>query len=261
MLSLFLLFIATLTSPQGTTILPFYRSVTASYSVFVESKLHPLPVSTLPPPPRIAYLISGSAGDGGAAKLVLLALYHPRNGYVLHLDLEASPEERADLHEFVKGHAVFQRFGNVRMIAKANLVTYRGPTMFQDLLNKLKFCPRHDEAFQYAQSVRKVKIGDRNTALHLFVSSIWKTSSKTISKLAHPNAPLGYGLCFLNLAFDGFTNATQDSLKARVPKDKCLEYNVGHEFMGGPVALDLRQFNFANSIQKLQRLQKKRKAT
>ncbi|GMP83368.1 hypothetical protein CsSME_00037307 [Camellia sinensis var. sinensis] len=39
-----------------------------------------------------------------------------------------------------------------------------------------------------------------------------KTSSKTISKLAHPNAPLGYGLCFLNLAFDGFTNATQDSI-------------------------------------------------
>ncbi|KAL0421147.1 UNVERIFIED_CONTAM: UDP-galactose/UDP-glucose transporter 3 [Sesamum latifolium] len=33
-----------------------------------------------------------------------------------------------------------------------------------------------------------------------------KTSSKTISKLANPNAPLGYGLCFLNLAFDGFTN-------------------------------------------------------
>ncbi|MCH93708.1 UDP-galactose/UDP-glucose transporter 3-like, partial [Trifolium medium] len=44
--------------------------------------------------------------------------------------------------------------------------------------------------------------------------ALLKTSSKTISKLAHPNAPLGYGLCFLNLAFDGFTNATQDSLKA-----------------------------------------------
>ncbi|CAN4123836.1 unnamed protein product [Withania somnifera] len=41
-----------------------------------------------------------------------------------------------------------------------------------------------------------------------------KTSSKTISKLAHPNAPIGYGLCFLNLTFDGFTNATQDSIKA-----------------------------------------------
>ncbi|XLR05069.1 hypothetical protein S83_071267, partial [Arachis hypogaea] len=37
---------------------------------------------------------------------------------------------------------------------------------------------------------------------------------KTMSKLAHPNATLGYGLCFLNLTFDGFINATQDSLKA-----------------------------------------------
>ncbi|KAJ6913415.1 hypothetical protein NC651_015815 [Populus alba x Populus x berolinensis] len=46
--------------------------------------------------------------------------------------------------------------------------------------------------------------------------ALMKTSSKTINKLAHPNAPLGYGLCFLNLAFDGFTNATQDSLKASI---------------------------------------------
>lgn len=42
-----------------------------------------------------------------------------------------------------------------------------------------------------------------------------QTSSKTISKLAHPNAPYGYALCFLNLVFDGFTNATQDSIKER----------------------------------------------
>lgn len=59
----------------------------------------------------------------------------------------------------------------------------------------------------------------------VFWNSLWwqkcvcfdplQTSSKAISKLARPNAPLGYGLCFLNLAFDGFTNATQDSIKAR----------------------------------------------
>ncbi|KAG6744404.1 hypothetical protein POTOM_053124 [Populus tomentosa] len=45
--------------------------------------------------------------------------------------------------------------------------------------------------------------------------ALLKTSSKTINKLARPNAPIGYGLCFLNLAFDGFTNATQDSLKSK----------------------------------------------
>ncbi|KAF3682485.1 UDP-galactose/UDP-glucose transporter 3 [Capsicum annuum] len=47
------------------------------------------------------------------------------------------------------------------------------------------------------------------------IFALLKTSSKTMSKLAHPNAPVGYGLCFLNLTFDGFTNATQDSIKAR----------------------------------------------
>ncbi|PSR85048.1 UDP-galactose/UDP-glucose transporter like [Actinidia chinensis var. chinensis] len=47
------------------------------------------------------------------------------------------------------------------------------------------------------------------------IFALSKTSSKTISKLAHPNASLGYGLCFLNLAFDGFTNATQDSITGR----------------------------------------------
>lgn len=41
-----------------------------------------------------------------------------------------------------------------------------------------------------------------------------QTRSKTVSKLAHPNAPLGYALCFLNAAFDGFTNATQVSISA-----------------------------------------------
>ncbi|KHN31980.1 Xylosyltransferase 1 [Glycine soja] len=111
------LFLATLTSPEGTPILPFYRSITAaSYSVFVESKLR-------------------CKGDGAAVTRVLLALYHPNNRYVVHLDLESSPEERSDLVRFVEGHALFKRFGNVRVIKKANLVTYRGPTMVANTLH------------------------------------------------------------------------------------------------------------------------------
>jgi hypothetical protein len=134
-LSLFLLFITTLTSAH-THILPLYNSISASYSVFVESNFHPLPNSTLPPPPpRLAYLISGSSGDGGSVKRVLLAMYHPHNRYVVHLDLESSPEERLDLFEFVKNHELFKRFENVKMITKANLITYRGPTMVANTLH------------------------------------------------------------------------------------------------------------------------------
>ncbi|CAD5183921.1 unnamed protein product [Musa acuminata subsp. malaccensis] len=62
--------------------------------------------------------------------------------------------------------------------------------------------------------------------------ALLKTSSKTISKLAHPNAPLGYGLCFLNLAFDGFTNATQDSIKARYPKTSAWDIMLGMNLWG-----------------------------
>lgn len=62
--------------------------------------------------------------------------------------------------------------------------------------------------------------------------ALTKTSSKTISKLAHPNAPLGYGLCFLNLVFDGFTNATQDSLGARYPKTTAWDIMLGMNLWG-----------------------------
>lgn len=40
-------------------------------------------------------------------------------------------------------------------------------------------------------------------------------SQKVASKLAAPNAPLGYALCLANLLFDGYTNATQDEIHKR----------------------------------------------
>ncbi|GAB2287937.1 Beta-glucuronosyltransferase GlcAT14A [Dionaea muscipula] len=140
-ISLFLLFLTTLTtSPIGSPLLSslsLYRSSSsaAAASIFVESKLHPLPISLLPPPPRFGYLISGSAGDGRMLQRTLLALYHPLNQYVVHLDLESSSEERISLHRFVRDHRIFNKFGNVRMIKKANLVTYRGPTMVANTLH------------------------------------------------------------------------------------------------------------------------------
>ncbi|KAK9698429.1 hypothetical protein RND81_08G103500 [Saponaria officinalis] len=137
--SLFLLFLTTLTTPSSTThlfSLHSSRSLSTLSTIFVESKLNPSPISSLvSTPPRFAYLISGSSGDGKMLQRTLLALYHPLNQYVVHLDLASSVEERLELETFVDNYKVFKEFKNVRMIKKANLVTYRGPTMVANTLH------------------------------------------------------------------------------------------------------------------------------
>ncbi|KAF7845511.1 beta-glucuronosyltransferase GlcAT14C-like [Senna tora] len=85
--------------------------------------------SGLPKLPRFAYLITGTKGDASRLKRVLQAVYHPRNYYLLHLDLEASDSERLELAKYVKSEVVFREFGNVMAVGKADLVTYKGPTM------------------------------------------------------------------------------------------------------------------------------------
>ncbi|URE48076.1 Core-2/I-Branching enzyme [Musa troglodytarum] len=106
--------------------------------LFVESKLRIRPLSAVTPArpvPRLAYLISGSAGDGASLRRTLRALYHPANQYVLHLDLEAPAAERLELTATVGEDPVYTRFRNVRVVSRANLVTYRGPTMVSNTLH------------------------------------------------------------------------------------------------------------------------------
>ncbi|PKU85902.1 beta-glucuronosyltransferase GlcAT14B-like [Dendrobium catenatum] len=87
--------------------------------------------------PRIAYLLTGTKGDSQRMRRTLQAIYHPRNQYILHLDLEAPPRERIELAMYVKGDSVFSVIDNVRVIAKGNLVTYRGPTMIACTLHAI----------------------------------------------------------------------------------------------------------------------------
>ncbi|KAH0450899.1 hypothetical protein IEQ34_021591 [Dendrobium chrysotoxum] len=112
-------------------------SLHSENTLFVESKLllPPIPSTPVNAVPRLAYLISGSAGDGGSLRRTLKALYHPANRYVVHLDLEASPVERMELVVAVRDDRIYSRVGNVRVIERANLVTYRGPTMVANTLH------------------------------------------------------------------------------------------------------------------------------
>jgi hypothetical protein len=114
--------------------------ISASFFTFVSATRASFAVVPPAPPPgadvpRLAYLISGSKGDLDRLWRVLHALYHPRNLYVLHLDLESRLEDRLELAARVGNSTVFQRVGNVEVIRRANMVTYRGPTMVANTLH------------------------------------------------------------------------------------------------------------------------------
>ncbi|KAI3797311.1 hypothetical protein L1987_32567 [Smallanthus sonchifolius] len=55
------------------------------------------------------------------------------------LSVDSSPEDWLESNQFVKNHPVFAKFGSVVMISKANLVTYRGPTMVANTLHAATF--------------------------------------------------------------------------------------------------------------------------
>ncbi|ONK70096.1 uncharacterized protein A4U43_C05F30220 [Asparagus officinalis] len=85
--------------------------------------------------PRLAYSISGTKGDLESLWRTLRAIYHPRNVYVVHLDLESPNSEREELASRIKNDKIFAKMGNVHVIVKANMVTYRGPTMISNTLH------------------------------------------------------------------------------------------------------------------------------
>lgn len=87
--------------------------------------------------PRLAYLISGTKGDSKRMMRTLQAVYHPRNQYILHMDLEAPPRERLELTMAVKNDPTFSEVENVRVMSQSNLVTYKGPTMIATTLQAI----------------------------------------------------------------------------------------------------------------------------
>lgn len=112
-------------------IIPFAKSEDSS-GYFVESDLKKsleLDKESRREAPRLAFLISGTKGDCRRMMRTLQAVYHPRNQYILHLDLEAPPRERLELSLSVKNDPIFFQVNNVRVMEQSNLVTYKGPTM------------------------------------------------------------------------------------------------------------------------------------
>ncbi|XP_050248187.1 beta-glucuronosyltransferase GlcAT14A-like [Quercus robur] len=99
--------------------------------------------------PRLAYLISGTKGDSHRMMRTLQAVYHPRNQYILHLDLEAPPRERLDLTASVKSDPTFREVENVRVMSQSNLVTYKGPTMIACTLQAIAILLRESSEWDW----------------------------------------------------------------------------------------------------------------
>ncbi|KAK6122330.1 hypothetical protein DH2020_043950 [Rehmannia glutinosa] len=85
-------------------------------------------------PPSFAYYISGSRGDGERLFRLLLAVYHPRNRYLLHISADGSDEERLRLGAAVKSMPAVRAFGNVDVIGKPDPNTYMGSTNIAAIL-------------------------------------------------------------------------------------------------------------------------------
>ena len=75
-------------------------------------------------------------------KRTVLALYHPGNYYLIHMDSEASEEEHSEIAEFVASYDVFEQMENIWVVDKPNLVTYRGPTMLSATLHAMSILLR-----------------------------------------------------------------------------------------------------------------------
>ncbi|OAY29207.1 beta-glucuronosyltransferase GlcAT14A [Manihot esculenta] len=77
-------------------------------------------------PPAFAYYISGGRGDGNRIFRLLLAVYHPRNHYLLHLNADASDKERVRLLGAINAVPAIRSFANVDVVGKPNRLSNLG---------------------------------------------------------------------------------------------------------------------------------------
>ncbi|KZV18499.1 Core-2/I-branching beta-1,6-N-acetylglucosaminyltransferase family protein isoform 1 [Dorcoceras hygrometricum] len=79
-------------------------------------------------PPAFAYYIFGGRGDAERIFRLLLAVYHPRNRYLLHISADGGDDERSRLAALVKSVPAVRAFENVDVFGKPDPNTYMGST-------------------------------------------------------------------------------------------------------------------------------------
>ncbi|XP_022152313.1 beta-glucuronosyltransferase GlcAT14A-like [Momordica charantia] len=88
-----------------------------------------------PYPPAFAYYITGGRGDKDRIFRLLLAVYHPRNRYLLHLAADASNDERLQLAVAVKSVPAIRAFENVDVVGKPDRISYMGSSNIATILH------------------------------------------------------------------------------------------------------------------------------
>lgn len=100
-------------------------------------------------PPAFAYYIFGGRGDKDRIFRLLLAVYHPRNHYLLHLGADASDEERIRLVGAVNSVPAIRSFGNVDVIGKPSRLTYMGSSNLAATLRAVSIFLRMDGGWNW----------------------------------------------------------------------------------------------------------------
>ncbi|KAF5815061.1 putative glycosyl transferase, family 14 [Helianthus annuus] len=75
-------------------------------------------------PPAFAYYIPGTCGDAERIFRLLLAVYHPRNRYLLHIGTDGDGDERRKLSVMVRSVPAVRAFGNIDVIGKPDATTF-----------------------------------------------------------------------------------------------------------------------------------------
>ncbi|WCJ33515.1 Core-2/I-branching beta-1 6-N-acetylglucosaminyltransferase family protein [Euphorbia peplus] len=85
-------------------------------------------------PPSFAYYITGGRGDSDRIIRLLLAVYHPRNHYLLHLGADASDGERLGLIAAINDVPAIRSFANVDVIGKPSRLSLTGASHLSAML-------------------------------------------------------------------------------------------------------------------------------
>ncbi|KAK9750377.1 hypothetical protein RND81_02G191900 [Saponaria officinalis] len=123
-------------------------------------------------PPSFGYYIYGGAGDKDQIFRLLLAVYHPRNRYVLHLAADASGEEREWLAAAVMSVPAVRAFSNVDVIGRPLWLTSMGATNIAATLRAVSILLKLDGGWDWfiSLSAQDYPLLTQDDLAHVFTS-------------------------------------------------------------------------------------------